>query len=86
MSTAGAPPRGRIEPPTLVAIRQAAALLRAGDERRYAQGEVGRIKLGDATAVEVQQAGSTVDLAPYQRANVARFTVSSEGSLAPVVD
>ncbi|KAF1724856.1 helix-turn-helix domain-containing protein [Pseudoxanthomonas japonensis] len=62
------------------------ALLRAGDERRYAQGEVGRIKLGDATAVEVQQAGSTVDLAPYQRANVARFTVSSEGSLAPVVD
>ncbi len=62
------------------------ALLRAGDERRYAQGEVGRVKLGDATAVEVQQAGSTVDLAPYQRANVARFTVSSEGSLAPVVD
>ncbi len=62
------------------------ALLRAGDERRYALGEVGRVKLGDATAVEVQQAGSTVDLAPYQRANVARFTVSSEGSLAPVVD
>ena len=62
------------------------ALLRAGDERRYAAGEVGRIKLGDATAVEVQQAGSTVDLAPYQRANVARFTVSSEGSLAPVGD
>jgi cytoskeleton protein RodZ len=62
------------------------ALLRAGDERRYAQGEVGRVKLGDATAVEVQQAGSTVDLAPYLRANVARFTVSSEGSLAPVVD
>lgn len=62
------------------------ALLRAGDERRYSQGEVGRIKLGDATAVDVQQAGSTVDLAPYQRANVARFTVSSEGSLAPVVD
>jgi len=62
------------------------ALLRAGEERRYALGEVGRVKLGDATAVQVQQAGSTVDLAPYQRANVARFTVSSEGSLAPVVD
>lgn len=62
------------------------ALVRAGEERRYAQGEVGRIKLGDATAVEVQQAGSTVDLAPFQRANVARFTVSSEGSLAPVGD
>jgi len=62
------------------------ALVRAGEERRYAPGEVGRIKLGDATAVEVQQAGSTVDLTPYQRANVARFTVSSEGSLAPVRD
>ncbi len=62
------------------------ALIRAGEERRFAQGEVGRIKLGDATAVEVQQAGSTVDLAPFQRANVARFTVSSEGSLAPVGD
>ena len=62
------------------------ALIKSGEERRYAQGEVGRVKLGDATAVEVQQAGSTVDLAPYQRANVARFTVSSEGSLAPVGD
>ncbi|CAN4279171.1 MAG TPA: RodZ domain-containing protein [Roseateles sp.] len=62
------------------------ALVRSGEERRYAQGEVGRIKLGDATAVEVQQAGSTVDLTPFQRANVARFTVSSEGSLAPVGD
>jgi cytoskeleton protein RodZ len=62
------------------------ALIRSGEERRYAQGEVGRVKLGDAAAVEVQHAGSTVDLAPYQRANVARFTVSSEGSLAPVGD
>jgi cytoskeleton protein RodZ len=62
------------------------ALVRAGEERRYAKGEVGRVKLGDATAVEVQHAGSTVSLAPYQRANVARFTVSSEGSLAPVGD
>jgi len=62
------------------------ALVRAGEERRFAQGEVGRIKLGDATAVEVQQAGSTVDLTPFQRANVARFAVSSEGSLAPVGD
>ncbi|MEL1264346.1 helix-turn-helix domain-containing protein [Pseudoxanthomonas putridarboris] len=62
------------------------ALIKSGEERRYARGEVGRVKLGDATAVEVQHAGSTVDLAPYQRANVARFAVSSEGSLAPVGD
>jgi cytoskeleton protein RodZ len=44
------------------------------------------VVLGNASAVEVQQAGSTVDIAPYRRANVARFTVSSDGSLAPVAD
>ncbi len=62
------------------------ALLKAGDERSYAKGQVGRIVLGNAAAVEVQHAGSTVDLTPFQRANVARFAVSSEGSLAPVAD
>ncbi|UBB27061.1 helix-turn-helix domain-containing protein [Pseudoxanthomonas beigongshangi] len=62
------------------------ALLKAGDQRSYPAGQVGRIVLGNAAAVEVQQAGSTVDLTPYRRANVARFTVSSDGSLAPVAD
>lgn len=62
------------------------ALLKAGDERSYSKGQVGRIVLGNAAAVEVQHAGSTVDLTPFQRANVARFAVSSEGSLAPVAD
>jgi cytoskeleton protein RodZ len=62
------------------------ALLKAGDERSYVKGQVGRIVLGNAAAVEVQHAGSTVDLTPFQRANVARFAVSSEGSLAPVAD
>ena len=45
-----------------------------------------RVVLGNSTAVEVQQAGKTVDLTPFSRANVARFTVSSDGSLAPVAD
>jgi cytoskeleton protein RodZ len=61
-------------------------LLKAGQERSFQAGQVGRIKLGNATAVQVQQGGSTVDLTPYQRANVARFAVSSDGSLAPVQD
>ncbi|KRG71129.1 helix-turn-helix domain-containing protein [Pseudoxanthomonas dokdonensis] len=60
------------------------ALMKAGDERNYAKGEVGNVVLGNATAVEVQQAGSTVDTTPYQRGSVARFTVSSDGSLAPI--
>ena len=61
-------------------------LLKAGEERSFRNGQVGRVVLGNAAAVEVQQAGSTVDMTPYKRANVARFTVSSDGSLAPVVD
>ena len=61
-------------------------LLKAGEERSFRNGQVGRVVLGNAAAVEVQQAGSTVDMTPYKRANVARFAVSSEGSLAPVAD
>lgn len=61
------------------------ALLRAGDERIYAAGEVGHVTLGNAAAVEVLRDGTTVDLAPFRRANanVARFTVSSDGRLGP---
>lgn len=60
------------------------ALIRAGQSRSFAAGEVGRIVLGNASQVEVQQNGAMIDLGPYQRANVARFAVSSDGSVAPV--
>lgn len=62
------------------------SLLRAGEQRSYGVADVGRIVLGDAGAVEVLRNGQPQDLAPYLRANVARFTVSSDGSLAPAVD
>lgn len=61
-------------------------LLSAGEHRDYAAGEVGRVVLGNSSSVEVRQAGKPVDIAPFSRANVARFTLSSEGSLAPVID
>ncbi len=61
-------------------------LLKAGEERQYARGEVGRVVLGNAAGVVVQHAGSTVDTAPYRRANVARFTVSPEGAVTPIAD
>ena len=61
-------------------------LLKAGEVRSFRDDEIGRVVLGNAAAVEVQHAGSTVDLTPYKRANVARFAVSSDGSLAPVAD
>lgn len=60
------------------------ALIKSGEARSFTPGQVGRMVLGNASAVEVQQAGTIVDLSPYQRANVARFTVSSDGSVAPV--
>ncbi|MET7140162.1 DUF4115 domain-containing protein [Xanthomonas sp. PPL139] len=59
------------------------ALLKAGESRTYAPGQVGRVVLGNASAVQVQHAGSTVDLTPFRRANVARFAVSSDGSVVP---
>jgi cytoskeleton protein RodZ len=61
-------------------------LLGAGQQRSYGAGEVSRVVLGNSTAVEVRQAGKAVDLAPFSRANVARFTLSSDGSLTPVAD
>ncbi|WP_149193434.1 helix-turn-helix domain-containing protein [Luteimonas suaedae] len=62
------------------------ALVRAGERRSYAAGEVGRIVLGNAGAVEVRRYGRVQDMTPYQRANVARFTVSSDGSMAPATE
>lgn len=58
-------------------------LVSGGDTRRYAAGQVAKITLGKADAVEVSFAGKPVDLAPYRAANVARFTVSSTGQPAP---
>ena len=60
------------------------ALLQSGQERRYPAGSVGRVKLGNAGEVDVLRGSDVQDLSRFQRANVARFTVSSDGALAPV--
>lgn len=62
------------------------SLVRAGERRSFAPGAIGRVVLGNAEAVAVERAGEAVDLSPYRRANVARFTVSSDGSLARAAD
>lgn len=59
------------------------ALVRAGEQRSWHPGQVGTVLLGNASAVEVQQGGSIVDVKPFQRGNVARFAVSSDGSVVP---
>lgn len=58
-------------------------MLRGGDTRQYAAGEVARVKFGNAGVVRVEHEGQVQDLTPYIRSNVARFTVSSDGSPTP---
>jgi cytoskeleton protein RodZ len=59
-------------------------LLPAGTERRYAPGQVGRLVIGNAAAADLLDRGRPVAVAAQARANVARFTVSSDGSLVAV--
>ena len=59
-------------------------LVKAGEQRDFDAGRIGKVVLGNAGAVEVLRLGRVQDLSAFQRANVARFTVSSDGSLAPV--
>jgi cytoskeleton protein RodZ len=61
-------------------------LLPAGTQRRYARGEIQRVTVGNAEAVEAVQGGQTVDLTPFREANVARFAVSSEGKVVDTGD
>jgi cytoskeleton protein RodZ len=61
-------------------------LLPAGTQRRYARGEIQRVTVGNAEAVEAVQGGQAVDLTPFREANVARFAVSSEGKVVDTGD
>jgi len=54
----------------------------AGTERRYAADQLSHVTLGNATAVDVSVAGAALDLSPYREANVAHFTVSSDGKIS----
>ena len=60
------------------------ALVQPGQQRVFKADQLGRAVLGNAQAVSVQYRGQVMDLTPYVRANVVRFTVSSDGSLQPV--
>ena len=59
-------------------------LVQPGESRTFALGQVARLTLGNASEVRVERNGSQIDLGPYLRSNVARFAVSSDGSIAPV--
>jgi cytoskeleton protein RodZ len=72
----------RVSAPDGTVVEQ--ALVQPGQGRVFKPGQIGKAVLGNAQAVSVQYRGQTIDLTPYIRANVVRFTVSSDGSLQPV--
>lgn len=72
----------RVSAPDGTVIEQ--ALVPSGQQRVFKPGQIGKAVLGNAQAVSLQYRGQAMDLTPYIRANVVRFTVSSDGSLQPV--
>ena len=61
-------------------------MLDAGQQREYRADQVAHVVIGNASAAEVRWNGEVQDLASFQRANVARFTVSSDGRLQPAAE
>ena len=61
-------------------------MLAAGQQREYPAGTVARMVIGNASAARLRIGGQLQDLEAFQRANVARFTVSSDGRLQPAAD
>ena len=59
-------------------------LARSGDSRIFAVADVGRVTIGNVDATEVLVDGSGVNLEPVRAANVARFALSSDGSIEAV--
>lgn len=56
-------------------------LLSAGQERRYPAAQVRRMTVGNIAGVQLQDKTGIVETAERSRTNVARFAVSSDGSL-----
>lgn len=64
--------------------RLESGILRVGDERRFPRSQVGKVSIGNAGGVDVILNGKQLDLTPFRRANVARFALSSAGSVSPI--
>lgn len=62
------------------------AVIGSGEKRQWDAREDLRIVLGNIAAIEARQNGKPVDLEAFSRANVARFKLSSDGSLVPTSD
>ncbi|MCB1569156.1 MAG: helix-turn-helix domain-containing protein [Xanthomonadales bacterium] len=63
--------------------RLAHELGRAGGELSFDAAKVAHVLLGNASAVQVRLNGQEMNIGAFQRANVARFAVSSDGLVVP---
>ncbi|HET9048736.1 MAG TPA: RodZ domain-containing protein [Chiayiivirga sp.] len=63
--------------------RLAHELGRAGGELRFDASHVAHVLLGNASVVQVRLNGQEMNIGSFQRANVARFAVSSDGLVVP---
>ncbi|SDD47700.1 RodZ domain-containing protein [Aquimonas voraii] len=59
------------------------SLLRAGATRSFPLNAGLRVSLGNAGGVELRLNGEAIDVSAFQRANVARFRLGADGTLAP---
>ena len=64
----------------------AQALVSKGEKRQFSVKDGLTVVIGNIAAIEADHAGATLDLTPFSRANVARFKLSSDGSVAPTSD
>ena len=60
------------------------ALARRGETRRFPAADIGRVTIGNVDATSVVLDGSRVNLEAVRAANVARFALSSDGSIEAV--
>lgn len=61
-------------------------LLGAGTERQYSSSSVMTLRIGNAHGAEVSADGKPIDLAPFQRANVAHLRLFADGNLTSRID
>jgi cytoskeleton protein RodZ len=61
-------------------------MVEAGSVRDYPTGAIARVMIGNTGSVMVSQNGQPLDITPFQHANMARFTLSSDGKPAPAGD
>jgi len=61
-------------------------VVEAGSVRNYQSSAVARVTIGNSNSVVVLRNNEPLDIKPFQKANVTRFTLSSDGMPAPERD